>query len=159
VAAAALTSGFWSAMAVGRLLVALVPPRVPEAVIVLGGTAVAALALLAALFGPIAPVAYVVTGLAVAPIFPTGVVWLARLRPGDSRATSWLFPAAMVGGAVVPGGVGVVIARFGIGWAPAVLSAVAFGCFGAFALAARVGRGGVRGPGAKHKAESRDGPA
>ena len=116
VAAAALTSGFWSAMAVGRLLVALVPPRVPEAVIVLGGTAVAALALLAALFGPAAPVAYVVTGLAVAPIFPTGVVWLARLRPGDSRATSWLFPAAMVGGAVVPGGVGVVIARFGIGW-------------------------------------------
>jgi len=69
--------------------------------------------------------AYLVTGLALAPIFPTGIVWLARLRPGDSRATSWLFPAASIGGVLGPGVIGIVIAEFGVRWAPVVLAAVA----------------------------------
>jgi MFS transporter, FHS family, glucose/mannose:H+ symporter len=133
--AATITSGFWLAMALGRLLVALVPPRVPESVIVITGSAIGAVALAVALVGPAAPVAFIVTGFAFAPIFPTGIVWLARLRPGDSLATSWLFPASMVGGAIVPGGIGVVIARFGIDWAPAVLSALAIGTLGAFLVA------------------------
>jgi hypothetical protein len=76
---------------------------------------------------------------------------------GVAVAPSWI--ALLAGVFVIGVGYGVVIARFGIGWAPPVLSAVAFGCFGAFTLAARVGGGGVRGPGAKHKADSRDGPA
>ena len=63
-------------------------------------------------------------------------MWLAKLTPGDARATSWLFPASMLGGIVVPGGIGVVISQFGIGWTPAVLSAVATGSLVAFALAA-----------------------
>ncbi len=141
VAAATLTSGFWLALALGRLLVALVPPTVPEPAIVLAGTAVAAGALLAAVYSPAAPVAYIVTGLGVAPIWPTAVVWLARLNPGDARATSWLFPAAMAGGALIPGGISLVVARSGVGWVPAILAAVALGCLAAFALAAtRAGR-------------------
>jgi FHS family glucose/mannose:H+ symporter-like MFS transporter len=135
VVAATLTSGFWAAIAVGRLLTALVPPRVPESAIVITGSAIAAVALAAALIRPAAPFAFIVTGLAIAPIFPTGIVWLAKLRPGDSLATSWLFPASMVGGAIVPAGIGVVIASSGIGWAPAVLSALAIGTLGAFVVA------------------------
>lgn len=137
VAAATLTSGFWLALAAGRLLAALIPARVPERVIVIAGSGVGAVALLAALIPVAAPIAYVVAGLAIAPIFPTGIVWLAKLRPGDSHATSWLFPAAMLGGAVIPGGVGAVIARFGIGVAPAVLAIVAVGSLVAFSVAAR----------------------
>jgi FHS family glucose/mannose:H+ symporter-like MFS transporter len=139
VAAATLTSGFWLALAVGRLLAALVPARVPESAIVITGSAVAAIALLGALVPAVAPVAFIVAGLAIAPIFPTGIVWLAKLRPGDARVTSWLFPASMVGGAIIPGGIGAVIARFGIGVAPAVLSLVAVGCVASFSLAARRG--------------------
>ena len=135
-AAATLTSGFWLALAAGRLLAALVPAAMPERVIVMIGSAVAALALLSALISSVAPVAYIVAGLAIAPIFPTGIVWLAKLRPGDARATSWLFPAAMAGGAVVPGAIGAVIGRFGIGVAPAILSIVAVACLGSFSLAA-----------------------
>ena len=142
VAAATLTSGFWLALAAGRLLAALVPARVPEGAIVIAGCAVAAVALASALIPGAAPVAYLVAGLAIAPIFPTGIVWLAKLRPGDARVTSWLFPASMVGGAIIPGGIGAVIARFGIGVAPAVLSMVAVGCVAFFSLAAR---GGARG--------------
>ena len=135
--AATFTSGFWLALATGRLLIALVPARVPEKVIVISGLSVATIVLLIALIPGAAPFAYIAAGLAIAPIFPTGIVWLAKLRPGDARATSWLFPASMVGGAVIPGGIGAVIARFGIGWAPAVISIVAVGALASFALAAR----------------------
>jgi len=134
--AATLTSGFWLALAAGRLLAAFVPAEMPERVIVIAGSAVAAVALLTALIPNVAPVAYILAGLAIAPIFPTGIVWLAKLRPGDARATSWLFPASMLGGAVVPGGISAVIGRFGIGLTPVVLSIVALACLGSFSLAA-----------------------
>jgi MFS transporter, FHS family, glucose/mannose:H+ symporter len=145
VAAATLTSGFWLALMAGRLMAALVPARVPESAIVIAGSAVAAIALLSALIPAAAPVAFIVAGLAIAPIFPTGIVWLAKLRPGDARITSWLFPASMVGGAIIPGGIGAVIARFGIGVTPAVLSLVAVGCVASFSLAAREGARGIVG--------------
>ncbi len=134
-AAATLTSGFWLALAAGRLLAAFVPAEMPERVIVIAGSGVAAVALLTALIPKVAPVAYILAGLAIAPIFPTGIVWLAKLRPGDARATSWLFPASMLGGAVVPGGISAVIGRFGIGFTPVVLSIVALACLGSFLLA------------------------
>src|SRR6266851_1565497 len=71
-AAATLTSGFWLALAAGRLFVAALPARLPERAIVITGSAVAAVALLTALVPTAAPVAYIVAGLAIAPIFPTG---------------------------------------------------------------------------------------
>jgi FHS family glucose/mannose:H+ symporter-like MFS transporter len=135
--AAAYTSGFWLALVTGRLLMTLVPSRVPEAAIVLAGSAVAALALFGASIGAVAPWAYLLAGLAMAPIFPTGIVWLAKLRPGDSRATSWLYPASSIGGIVGPGAIGLVIAGAGVGWAPAVLGIVAAGMLLAFGLANR----------------------
>jgi FHS family glucose/mannose:H+ symporter-like MFS transporter len=135
--AATLTSGFWLALGLGRLLAALLPPRVPESAVVIACSAVAGITLLAALAKPLAPIAYIATGFAIAPIFPTGIVWLAKLRPGDARATSWLFPAAMVGGAFIPAGVGVVIAQIGIAAAPGIVAAVAFGMLAAFTLALR----------------------
>jgi len=94
--------------------------------------------LLAASIGPLAPWPYIAAGLALAPIFPTGIVWLAKLRPGDSRATSWLFPAASVGGITGPGAIGLVIAGFGVGWTPVVLALVGAGMSTAFWVAARL---------------------
>lgn len=138
--AASLTSGFWLATALGRLLAALIPDRVPPSVVVITGSAIASVALLVALSGRAAPIAYVVTGFAIAPIFPTGIAWLAKLRPGDSRSTSWLFPASMVGGVVIPGAIGVAIAWLGIGWAPAILALAAIGTLAAFSLAGLKGR-------------------
>jgi FHS family glucose/mannose:H+ symporter-like MFS transporter len=135
-AAARLTSGFWLALAVGRLAVAPLTLRVREPVIVLASTALAAAALLAALAAPAAPAAYVVAGLAIAPIFPTGIVWLARLNRSP-RATAWLFPASMAGGVLVPAGIGVAIGRLGVVWVPPILAAVALGTLAAFAAAAR----------------------
>ena len=98
----------------------------------------AAVSLYAASIGAVAPWAYIVTGLAIAPIFPTGIVWLAKLRPGDSRATAWLYPAASLGGIVGPGAIGLVVAGVGVGSAPIVLGVVATGMLLAFWLANRL---------------------
>jgi MFS transporter, FHS family, glucose/mannose:H+ symporter len=136
VEAASLTSGFWLTFAVGRVAAALIPDTVPPPVVIIAGSSIAAVALLAALNGRVAPVAYLVTGFAIAPIFPTAIAWLAKLRPGDSRSTSWMFPATMVGGGVIPPAIGFAVAWIGIGWVPAVLSAVAIVTIASFALAA-----------------------
>ena len=136
--AATATSGFFLAIVTGRLLMTLMPARVPEHVIVIAGAGLGSVALLAASIGPLAPWAYIAAGLALAPIFPTGIVWLAKLRPGDSRATSWLFPAASVGGIAGPGAIGLVIAGFGVGWTPVVLALVGAGMSAAFWSATRL---------------------
>lgn len=134
-AAAAITSGFWLALALGRFLIAPLSMRVREGPIVLVATTVAVVTLLLALVPAVAPIAYIITGLVIAPIFPTGVAWLARLNRGNPRATSWLFPASMVGGALIPTIAGLVIARLGIGWAPGMFALVAAGSAAAFAAA------------------------
>jgi FHS family glucose/mannose:H+ symporter-like MFS transporter len=114
--AATLTSAFFLAIVTGRLLITLVPPVVPESTVVLASAVAATVALAAAAAGVGLPWAYVAAGLAMAPIFPTGVVWLARLRPTDSTATAWLFPATSVGGVVGPAAIGIVIANAGVRW-------------------------------------------
>lgn len=123
--AAGVTSGFFLAIAAGRLLSTLTPARVPESVVVLGGAAAATIALGLTTYGPLAPAAYIVAGLALAPIFPTAIAWLAKSRPGDPRATSWIYPAASFGGVVGPGLIGVVIAASSVRWTPVVLAAIA----------------------------------
>jgi MFS transporter, FHS family, glucose/mannose:H+ symporter len=135
--AAAATSAFFLALVSGRLLSTLIPGSVPEWVVVLTGSVVATVAVLAATVPAIAVGAYVITGLALAPIFPTGITWLARLRPGDSRATAWLFPAASVGGTLGPGAIGLVIGGFGLFWTPVVLAAVAATMAACFFVARR----------------------
>jgi FHS family glucose/mannose:H+ symporter-like MFS transporter len=133
--AATFTSGFWLAIAIGRVLAALIPDSVSPSRILIVTSAVASIALLVALSGRAAPIAYIVTGFAIAPIFPTGIAWLAKLRPGDSRSTSWVFPASMVGGVVIPAGIGFAIASLGLSWAPAILALVGFCTLAAFWLA------------------------
>jgi len=137
-AAATATSGFFLALVSGRLLSTLIPQSVPESRIVLFGCILATVSLIAATIPPLATAAYIVTGLALAPIFPTGVAWLARLRPGDSRATAWLFPAASFGGVTGPGLMGIVIGAFGVMWAPVVLAGAAVLMTAAFGVARRV---------------------
>lgn len=134
--AAALTSSFFLALMTGRLLIALLPLRQSEAQIVLAASACATVALALATVRPAAPVAYVLAGLVIAPIFPTGIVWLSKLRPGDSRVTAWLYPAASIGGITGPGAIALVIGRAGLEWTPVVLAVVAGGMFATFLYAA-----------------------
>ena len=134
-AAATITSAFWLALAVGRFLVVPISLRVGEGVVVLFASSIAIITLLLALIPAITPIAYILTGMAIAPIFPTAVAWVARLNPLNPAATSWLFPASMVGSALIPTLTGVVIARIGAGWAPGLFAIVILASAAAFASA------------------------
>ena len=135
--AAASTSAFFLAIMAGRLAMTLMPSSVRDGRIVLASSALGAGSLALAWAGGIAPFAYILAGLAISPIFPTGIVWLARLRPGNARATAWLYPATSVGGIAGPGVIAFVIARAGVGWTPIVLALVAAGMFAFFLAASR----------------------
>lgn len=142
VRAAAVTSGFWLALMTSRILISVLPLKAKEGTIVLIASIAASGALIVACAGSLAPAGYVLAGLAFAPIFPTGVVWLASLRPGDARATSWLYPASSIGGVAGPGAIGLVVVAFGVRWVPVVLALVAVAMTFAFWSASRVQRTG-----------------
>jgi fucose permease len=135
--AATLTAAFWCALAAGRLLVAPLTRCVAPSVVVLTAAAAAVPALLLAVIAPAAPVAYVLAGLAIAPVFPTGVAWLAQLDPDNPRSTSWLLVGSMLGGVLFPPAVGAVIVHFGATRSPVVLALLAAGSLAAFSAAAR----------------------
>jgi fucose permease len=123
--AATLTSAFWLALFVGRLVIALVPADLPERTVVLVAAALSTVCLLATSIPRAAPFAYLAAGVAMAPLYPTGIVWLAKLRPDDARTTAWLFPATGLGGIAGPAAIGLVVGAFGVGWVPAALAIVA----------------------------------
>src|SRR2546430_13433567 len=86
--AATLTSGFWLALVTGRLLITLVPTRVPEAAIVTTGAAVATVALLAASIGVVAPEAYNVAAAFLGAAFPARDAHLAYAHHRELAAAA-----------------------------------------------------------------------
>jgi fucose permease len=138
--AASSTSVFWLCLTAGRFLAVPVSMRVSAKRIVLVGAAVSVVALAAALRVPIAPYGFALAGLAIAPIFPSGLAWLAETNSDAGHAVAYLFVAVYFGGAVLPFGTGWIIQRTGATTTPAVLAAFALGCaasFGAIAVRAR----------------------
>jgi MFS transporter, FHS family, glucose/mannose:H+ symporter len=123
--ATAVTSGFWLAMTVGRLCAAPLSNVVALRHIVLGATALLALSLAVASIPVLAPAAYVVAGLAAAPIFPTGLAWAAETWPGDHRTASWALTASMLGGVVGPAIIAGAVSATSVTIVPAALSTFA----------------------------------
>ncbi len=118
------TAAFWFAMTAGRLLVVPLVRHVPPRLLVTGCFAGMTAALLTATVAPLAPASYVVVGLFIAPIFPTGLPWLLDVAPGVSGAMAWVFAASMLGGVIVPPALGAAIALIGAPWLPVCLAAL-----------------------------------
>ncbi|MET7302696.1 MFS transporter [Embleya sp. NPDC005575] len=100
--AAGATAGFWLAMTVGRFLVAPISLRLSPRVVVSGSCAAMTGFLFLAAVPVLAPYAYLGVGLAIAPIFPTGLAWLAERVPGSASAAAWVIAASMIGGIAFP---------------------------------------------------------
>jgi MFS transporter, FHS family, glucose/mannose:H+ symporter len=130
-AAASWTAGYWAALTAGRLLAVPLALRVPAPALAAGSLALAALGLGLAHLPALAPAAYTLTGLALGPVFPTALAWLARAAPGARGPTAMVFAAANLGGVVLP----VVIGRLVDASSPAVIPTavlvVALACLGA----------------------------
>jgi len=120
-----VTSAFWLALTIGRLCVAPLGNLVRLRHIVLLSTALLAVSLALAAIPVIAPAAYVLAGLAAAPIFPVGLAWAAETWPGDHRTASWALTASMLGGVVGPAIIAGAVSATSITIVPAALSVFA----------------------------------
>ena len=86
-AAAQLSALFWVSFTLGRLLSAPLALRVAPARLITGTLILAALSLALATVPSLAALAYTFTGLFLAPVFTTGLVWLTRVLPGETAPT------------------------------------------------------------------------
>lgn len=130
-AAATATSVFWLMLTVGRFAVAPISLRWPPSMIVTWSCVAMAAFLGLATVPALAPYAYAGVGLAIAPIFPTGLAWLNRAVPSAAKAGAYVIAASMIGGVAFPPLLGGVIDRAGVSRLPLVLLLLAAICAGA----------------------------
>ena len=124
--AAAATSIYWGAITLGRVLAVPISARLAPGVVVIGSLTLALTALLAAHWLPVAPVAFAVVGLGLAPIFPTGLAWLSRVMPRRAeQVTPIALAAANLGPVASAPLIGAAVATWGVGVIPTALSAAA----------------------------------
>ncbi len=114
------TSAFWLAVTLGRVLAAPLSLRVPPARLVALCCALAALSLpLTAL----TPVAYLVAGLAVGPIFGTTLAWFGQHLP--TRLAPVALASGGLGGTLFPALLGRLVGAVGTGTLPYAYAATA----------------------------------
>jgi MFS transporter, FHS family, glucose/mannose:H+ symporter len=100
-------AGFWAAVMVGRFIAAPLALRIEPGRLVTRSLALSVVALVLTSVEEIAPAAYLLVGLAFAPVFPTGLAWLAAsVGPRDTSSAPLVIATAQVGGVLVPAGVG-----------------------------------------------------
>nr|WP_275941530.1 MFS transporter [Planosporangium mesophilum] len=121
-AAASATSGFWLAFTAVRFAVVPLCRRYQARTIVIASTVLTVVAGVATLLDPLAPLAYGLLGVAVGPLYPTGLAWLAQVRP---QLTSTVVAVSMVGGIWGPSAIGLAVEAYGAGavaWAMVTLA-------------------------------------
>ena len=126
--AATATSGFWLALTIGRFAAVPVSLRWPgPAIVTLCCLGMAVFLLLAAIPAA-APWAYAGLGLCCAPIWATGLPWLARAAPKVAAASAYVMASSMVGGIVFPPLLGRAIEISGVRSVPLILCTLAVAC-------------------------------
>ncbi len=122
-AAAGFTALFWGAITLGRFVAAPLSGRVRAADLVLGSAVLAFVGILLTFLIPVAPYAYVLVGLALAPVFPTGISWLQEVFPERAeQIVPVVVAVANLGPVAGSWLIGAVVARGSSDAVPAVLS-------------------------------------
>ena len=135
-AAATWTAGYWAALTTGRLLAIPLALRVAAPVLVAGALLAAAAALGLAHLPAVAPVAYTLTGLALGPVFPTMLAWLAAAA-GGRGSTALVFAAANLGGVLLPAVIGRLVDAASPAVIPTTVLVVVLACLSATLLLRR----------------------
>jgi MFS transporter, FHS family, glucose/mannose:H+ symporter len=136
-AAASWTAGYWAALTAGRLLAIPLALRLAPPVLAGGALLVAAAGLGLAHLPALAPAAYVLTGLALGPVFPTALAWLALAAPGARGSTAMVFAAAQLGGILLPAVIGRLVDAASPAVIPSAVLAAAIACLAATLLLGR----------------------
>ncbi|EYB68312.1 major facilitator superfamily transporter [Deinococcus phoenicis] len=135
---ALILSGYWAGLTAGRVLTGLLGERVAAPRLVLAAALLATLTALAATLPPLAPLAYVLAGVSLGPVFGTTLAWMTRSLP--AVLVPYLLVAGSLGGVLAPAGLGVLFARFGGGAVPLTLAALGLVLTGLVLLTTRVTR-------------------
>ena len=136
-AAASWTAGYWAAITTGRLLAIPLALRVTPPVLVAGALLAATAGLVLAHLPGLGPAGYTLTGLALGPVFPTALAWLALAAPGARGATALVFAAANLGGVVVPAVIGRLVDVSSPAVIPTTILVVVLACLSATLLLRR----------------------
>jgi MFS transporter, FHS family, glucose/mannose:H+ symporter len=136
-AAASWTAGYWAALTTGRLLAIPLALRLPAPTLAAGSLLVAAAGLGLAHIPALAPSAYTLTGLALGPVFPTALAWLAQAAPGARGSTAMVFAAAQLGGVTAPVVIGQLVDASSPDVIPTSVLVVTLACLGAILLLRR----------------------
>ncbi len=124
--AAAFTSLYWLAIVVGRMLAAPLSARLKTHSMVLYSAGAALVFMVAAHRVESAPVAFVLVGLSLAPVFPTALAWLTEVFPQRvEQVTPVVVAAANLGPALSAPLIGRVVQVDGAQAIPTALSGLA----------------------------------
>jgi FHS family glucose/mannose:H+ symporter-like MFS transporter len=123
--AARWTAVFSGTFTAGRLLAAGPSIRIRRDRLVTWALACAVVVLLAATWSSAAPLAYAVTGLALAPVYGTGVAWLTQELPAIRSSTALVLATGTIGGVTIPPLIGRIIDVTAPDLVPVLLAAIA----------------------------------
>jgi fucose permease len=128
-AAATVTSLFWAAYTVARLMAASLSLVVtPQRLVLACVGAVSAVVLLARI-GPAAPIVYAVCGLLVGPVFPMCLAWSGRVLYASHRITAYIISGDLLGGVLLSFLLGRLITATGPDVVPFAFAGMAAGMF------------------------------
>lgn len=131
-ASARVLAAFWAGTTLTKFLMFPLASRVSASVVVPLGLLGTAGGLLLATVPGATVIGYAVAGLALGPVFPTGLAWIAEAG-GDRRVTGFAASSSMVGSIVFPAAIGWLVAFRGPGPVPVAVAGISL----AAALAAR----------------------
>jgi fucose permease len=120
-----VTGGFWLGLAVARTMGGPLYKRFSDVSLVLSGLSVATVLCLVAYSGLAAPYAYPLLGLALASVYPMGLIWYTVLCPHDNDGLALIIFCMMVGGIIGPGLESVMVSLAGVRVVPLVIASFA----------------------------------
>lgn len=118
-------SGFWAALVLGRFGAATMSNRLTPGVLVTVSSIGLAISVGFTTFPQIAPWAFIIAGIFLGPIFPTGLAWLSGSGYGRGNVLAYVIAGSMLGMAIAPSLVGWIIEKQGTETAPFVLLVMA----------------------------------
>ncbi len=124
VTAANVTAAYWATLTIGRLLVAALGTRIPAGRLVVASLGIGSLAI-SLTHGPsLAIFAYPLAGLALAPYFPGGLLWLSRALPTARGTVAVVLIGNYLGSVVFPTLVGLLITATDPSVVPSAITAI-----------------------------------
>jgi len=117
-AVALATSLFYLGLAIGRLGAAAIGLRVDPGPLLVAATITGVAMLGLTYLTPLGGVAYVLVGMAIGPVFPTGLAWVSSDQAHAGHPIAVVLIAGNLGGMILPPIVGAVIGGIGAGAAP-----------------------------------------